>query len=86
MIMDWWLINEIMFEGEMNRFRLRFCIKVNWRGLFEIELWFDDLNIIVDDKLMTEWDNLLNLRFQLGLMSAYTIMIKKMRIIEHMIS
>ena len=44
MIMDGWLIREILLQGEMER--LRCCIKVSWRGLFEIELWFDDLDII----------------------------------------
>ena len=68
-IMDLWLIREILLQGEIER--LRFCIKVSWRGLFEIEQWFDDLDIIVDDELMTNWDNLLNLRFGLGLSIYY---------------
>ena len=63
MIRNWWLIRGIVLQGEIER--LRFCIKVNRRGLFEIELWFDDLDIIVDDF----WDKgVLRFSWLLGLL------------------
>ena len=65
---------------------LGFVLKLIGGDYLRLNYGFDDLDIIVDDELMTKWDNLLNLRFRLGLRSAYTIMIKKVRIIEHMLS
>ena len=42
---------------------LGFVLKLIGGDYLRLNYGFDDLDIIVDDELMTKWDNLLNLRF-----------------------
>ena len=58
---------------------LGFVLKLIGGDYLRLNYGFDDLDIIVDDELMTKWDNLLNLRIRLGSRS-------KVRIIDNMLS